>query len=362
MKVTWIRSMGGGISFRRPSTFLSFGIRGSGKSSLLEHIGENYLSNGFPIIDLFGSRDGEGLGWCRSPWAKDKKILLLHGDNTRVASSFDSMNISKWQLSDLEKYDITISSSPLYSSPDQEYRDVNRIIDLTYQRRVFDINSQITYILIREASNLLYSRMKVSTDQVQAKSKMTYFIREARHTGFALGIDTLKFTSIDIDIRSVIDYIFFKSLGIQGLPDDLSWLYSLIKPFALQSQEKKRFVCINSAGSVGIGTFSEVPWHKKEGEDILKECGIEVEHGEEMIESKKQERIGDLEHAKFIERRLNGEGYADIGGTMWTGEAIRIHVRNHNHDIDLKGACPRCTRAKSTLNTTKIPTGRYKGE
>lgn len=350
--------MGGGISFRRPSTFLGFGVRGSGKSSLLEHIGEIYLANGFPIIDLFGSRDGEGLAWCRSPWAEEKNILLLHGDNTRVASPFDSMNISKWKLDDLDKYDITISSSPLYSSPDQEYLDVNRIIDLTYKRRVFDVSSQVTYILIREAANLLYSRMKVSTNQIQAKAKMTYFIREARHTGFALGIDTLKFTSIDIDVRSVIDYIFFKSLGIQGLPDDLTWLYSLIKPFALQSQEKKRFVCINSAGSVGIGSFPKVPWHKNEGEDILKACGIEVEHTEELVETKPKFEVGDLEHSRFIELRLAGESYGSIAGDKWSSQSILNHVKKHNEDIDRLGYCQQCKRAKSEHFATKAPRGR----
>ncbi len=36
-------------------------------------------------------------------------------------------------------------------------------------------------------------------------------IRESRHMGVALGLDTLKFTSIDLDIRAVLDYLCLKS-------------------------------------------------------------------------------------------------------------------------------------------------------
>jgi hypothetical protein len=169
MHVAWIRHLGGGITFRRPHTFLSYGIRGSGKSSLLEHVGEHYLANGSPVIDLFGSRDGEGLAWCRSPWAEEKKILLLHGDNSDVSCSFDIRSISKYSLKDVQDYDIIISASPLYSSIDQEYRDINRILDSIYERLVWD---KVSNIIIREASNLLYSRMKVSSDQIVAKAKM----------------------------------------------------------------------------------------------------------------------------------------------------------------------------------------------
>ncbi len=352
MRVSWIRSLGGGITFRRPSTFLGYGIRGSGKSSLLEHVAENYLANGSPIIDLFGSRDGEGLAWCRSPWAKEKKILLLHGDNTSVASSFDSKNVSRYTLADLSKYDIIISASPLYSSIDQEYKDVNRILDSVYQRLVW---KKVANIIIREAANLLYSRLKVSKDQNIAKAKMAYFIREARHTGFAVSLDTLKFTSVDIDIRVTIDYIFFKSMGIQGLPADLRWLYSFIKPFALQKMRQEYFVCLTSSGSIGIGIFPEVPWHKDEGEDILKACGVEVDHGDELIDSKEKFIVGDLEHIIFIGKRVDGVSYADIAGKRWSSQTILNHIISHNADIDRTGGCLKCRRGEGPYSKKKIP-------
>jgi len=75
MKIYWIRG-NENLSFNKPQTFFILGIRGSGKSSLLEHIGTKYLEKGCCILDLFGSRDGEGLAWLRSPYAQDKRILF----------------------------------------------------------------------------------------------------------------------------------------------------------------------------------------------------------------------------------------------------------------------------------------------
>ena len=57
--------------------------------------------------------------------------------------------------------------------------------------------------------------------------------------GFAMSIDTLKFTSIDSDIRNVTDYLILKSQGVTGLPDDLSFLYGFIEPHILQEDASR---------------------------------------------------------------------------------------------------------------------------
>lgn len=197
--------MGGGITFQRPHSYLSFGIRGSGKSSLLECIAEQFLYKNSPVVDLFGSRDGEGLTWLRSPWADDKKILLLCGDNSSVASSFDVVNVSRFTRSHMDKYDIIISSAPLYSSIDVEYADIHKITKVLFERKAW---KKVGFLIVREAANLLYSRLKLSSEQKMAKIAMAYFCREARHSGFALGLDTGKMTSIDLDVRTGIEYLF----------------------------------------------------------------------------------------------------------------------------------------------------------
>jgi len=44
MKIVWARE-NDKISFNRPNVFFVTGIKGSGKSSLLEHIAEQYLAH-----------------------------------------------------------------------------------------------------------------------------------------------------------------------------------------------------------------------------------------------------------------------------------------------------------------------------
>ena len=111
---------------------------------------------------------------------------------------------------------------------------------------------------------------------------MTYLIREARHVGMAMGLDTLKMTSIDLDIRAVVDFLIFKSQGILGLPRDLYFIYRYLKPPKKANMPVDKFVILHRGGSMGIGSFHEIPWHKAEKEHILMAVGVSIEYGEEL--------------------------------------------------------------------------------
>ena len=103
-------------------------------------------------------------------------------------------------LDDFRNYDIVVSSSPLYSNLHDEFFHTNHLIDLVYKRLSW---KDLFYTIIRESANLLYARLRISPNQLAAKAEFTYLIREARHCGLSLGLGTLKYTSVDIDIRSV---------------------------------------------------------------------------------------------------------------------------------------------------------------
>ena len=133
MKVLWVRGSDS-IRFDRPHTWFCLGLRGTGKSSLLEHIAEQYLHEGHVVFDLFGSRDGEGLSWLRSGYAKDKRILLLRGENVDVDCSFPVKSVENISLGDFEDNDIVVSSSPLYINVDQEFLAAAKLTDLLYKR------------------------------------------------------------------------------------------------------------------------------------------------------------------------------------------------------------------------------------
>jgi hypothetical protein len=276
MKIRWVRG-NAKIRFNRPHTFFVIGVRGFAKSTWLETIGEYYLEKGNGVLDLFGSRDGEGLAWLRSPYAEDKKILLVHGENVSVKAPCDTKATTKVTLSDFEKYDIMVSSSPLYLGPDDEFINAGLLTDKIYKRLSY---KRLVYCICREAANLFYSRLKISESQVVSKAMMTYLIREARHVGMALGLDSTRFYSIDIDIRNLSGFIILKSQGMTGLTKDLEWLYRIFAPSMIRNMPKQFFIILNKEGTVGIGEFKEIPWHKQERENILKAVGVSVEYGE----------------------------------------------------------------------------------
>jgi hypothetical protein len=343
--VGWIRG-GERISFNRPSTWFVLGVRGEGKSSLLEHLAELHLKGGHAVLDLFGSRDGEGLAWLRSPYAQEK-ILLLHGDNADVTAPVDTKPVGKVRLSDFEDYDIVISSSPLYSSPSDEFTQVARLTDLLYKRLSW---KRLIFCITREAANLYYSRLRVAENQINAKAEMTYLIREARHMGIAMGLDTLKFTSIDLDIRSVIDYMIMKSQGVTGLPDDLSFLYGFIEPHVFRKMPPGNFVLMTRTGSIGLEAFPELPWHKQERENILRVLGITVEHGEDLKYGEEKgtfKTIGDEEHVELVKLYLNEKLSMDKIHKLKdrSPATVKNQLDKHNEAIKRVGFCSVCKRA-----------------
>jgi len=330
------------------------GIIDSAKSTFLERIGEEYLKAGHVVLDLFGSIDGEALAWLRSPWVEDKKVLLLHGDNVDVKSSHDTKNVSKLLVRDFHNYDILISATPLYISPSQEYREVNKVLDLLYKRQSW---RRLVYGIVREASNIFYSRIRVSKDQLAAKAEAIYLIRESRHMGLALGLDSLRFMSIDIDIRSVVDYQVIKALGLFGLPDDLEWLYHLVNPAFIRNMPRGAFVLLSRTGAIGMGSFSALPWHKQEKEAIVPAVGLRIEYGEEpkYAEDRRTfKTIGDYEHVEILELYLDEKQSMHKIAKLKKRSTSTVQGQIKGHDMAIKrsGFCPRCRRVKGNHETT----------
>ncbi|MFH1327663.1 MAG: hypothetical protein ABIH76_02235 [Candidatus Bathyarchaeota archaeon] len=351
MEIKWIRGADK-ISFNRPNTFFTIGIRGAGKSTFLETIGCHYLEKGHAILDLFGSRDGEGLAWLRSPIIEDKKVLLVHGENVSVKASYNCKPATKVTLSDFINYDLIISSSPLYLGVDDEFINAAQLTDKIYKRLSW---KRLVFCLCREAANLFYSRLKISENQVVSKAQMTYLVREARHVGMALGLDSTRYYSIDIDIRNLSDYIILKNQGMTGLTSDLSWLYSVFEPHIIRNMPPQFFIILSKTGSIGIGEFKAIDWHKQEGENILKAVGINVEYGEPIEKGEYRgthNTVGDVEHADII-RLYVAEGLSmnRIGEKLERSSRVPFTViHKHNSSVEGAGFCPACRRVKSALD------------
>ena len=359
MEIFWLRG-NDYISYNRPHTWFVLGRRGSGKSTFLELQGEYYLEQGHKIFDLFGSRDGEGLAWLRNPKVSHNEICLVHSDSTEVSKApCDSIKVGKLTLDDFENYRILISSSPLYLSPDDEFFQVNRITDLLYRRLSW---SKLIYAIVREAANLYYSRLKVAENQTIAKSQMTYLVREARHMGISLALDTLKFTSIDIDIRATIDYMIFKAQGIMNIPRDLYFMFNILDPAQMRRYKANEFAILTNQRDLGIGVFPELAWHKQEKEHILKQVGVEVEYGEQVEYGENKgtfQTLGDYEHSELVRDYVEGRG-----GMVAIAEAYGIspatvhnHVKKHNKELEQQGECSLCRRVESEYSQTEARRG-----
>lgn len=345
MKVFWRRG-NERLTFTRPKTYFGIGQIGTGKSTLLEHIGVSHLEKGSCILDLFGSADGEGLGWLRSPYIKDRRVLLLKGENVDVETVHDVKMVENLGLNDLEKYDFIISARPLYLNKDYEFWSIGKLTDLIYRRLHW---RKLIYLLAREAGNLWYSRLKVSEKQSDVKSEAIYMLREMRHLGCALGLDSLRFMSIDIDVRAHTDYLLLKAQGIDGFTSDLTWLYHFFAPAFVRSMKPWEFILVCRSGGLGVGHFPYHEWHKREKENIVKATGLKIEYGREVEPSKDMglfKSVGDKEHMEIIELYAQGLGYQAIADKL--GRSTRTpyeHVHRHNRAVKRSGFCAICKRA-----------------
>lgn len=136
----------------------------------------------------------------------EKSVLLPNAQYGEVHSFMDCgikiLDLGRaLTLGDLENFDIIISSSPLYLNIDQEFYYAARITDLLYKKLHW---KRLVYLIVREAANFYYSRLKVCENQAFAKSQMIYLLREARHVGLSLGLDSLRYYSIDIDLETCL--------------------------------------------------------------------------------------------------------------------------------------------------------------
>ena len=341
-----------GRATKKASAFAVYGGRGEGKSSLLENLSNNYAT----IIDIFGSRDNESLAWCRSP--RKDSVLFLKGQSVEISSQWPSVNAVDVTLKQMSEYKAVVTCSAFYNDLHEEWFNLAQIMNTCWKRTHWDIP---WCLAIREASNLLYSRTSLGDNQANAKNYIVYVLREMRHSGFAITLDSLRWFSIDIDIRTLADYTFLKAQGIEGLPDNLHWLYQYFDPYGVMRMGVEKFVVITRKGSVGCGTSTMPPWHKQETEDMLKLLNIEVKHGEAVNLGEKASSVGDFEHVKIINAR-NEKGPKDKPLSMGllakklnrSSRTIMLHLDHHNDAVLRDGECEKCRRAKSPLSKETI--------
>lgn len=109
---------------------------------------------------------------------------------------------------------------------------------------------------------------------------------------------------------------------------------------------------VTRKGALGLGEFPFHEWHKREKENILKEVGIKVEHGESLHEGEYRgtfRTVSDKEHAEMIrlhiEEGLSLEKIAEHFNR--SSRTPLLHIQKHSQAIERTSFCPACRRIKS---------------
>lgn len=336
-------------AFTKPLAFAVVGGTGAGKSALVELMASKYKK----VVDIYGSRDNEGLAWLRSPGYK--KVLLLKGASAIVdCNCADVMNASDLKLEDIEAHDATISVSAFYSKLEEEWYCLTKIMEKLWHRTHW---TEPWCLAIREASSLIYSRLSVGETQNMAKNYLIYVIREMRHCGFAVALDTIRWMGVDVDFRTIADYTFLKAQGIDGLPHNLRFLYRYFRPSGIMRMPVYDFVVVSRKGPIGFGMADLPAWHKQESENLLREFDIDIKYGElpHVTDGKMGTKVSDYEHVRIIKSRLTmkgktGEaiGMEELGKKLDRSSAtVFKQIARHNNMVHGVGECDKCARVRS---------------
>jgi len=347
----WIRGYEK-LAFHRPKIWLPVGLPGAGKSSLLESLSCRYEKT----IDLFGSRDNEALAWCRAPRYSSNEILFITGDSVELSGKWDTVPISKITLEDIQAHRLSLSAHSFYGNYEEEFYGMNQILKQFWRRVSWD---KPYFLLVREAANWIYARVRLVKNQSLAKAQFIHTMRELRHGGTSIGADTIRWTSIDKEVRDVADYMFIKRVGVHGLPSDIRWLYRYIKPSSLMNPPPSVFVLVSNAGPIAMGKFEEIPWHKKEKEDIMKILGIKRVQGEiPKYAIGGRNIVSDFEHIDLIQLYLETSSMEKVAERLGrSSRTVHDHIWAHNQGVEELGFCKRCRRAKGPHTKERIPVG-----
>ena len=350
IKVSWLRGHGR-IPFKKPLTILALGLKESGKSNFIEACSIRYLENG-RVYDLFGSRDNEGLAWCRVIPKED--VLFVTGDSVEIKGKWHSVAVKDLYSRYIQKHRVVISVSAFYGDRDEEFYGMTQIVDKHLYRRTHW--KTVDCLLCRELANFIYARIAQGKNQDLAKADFIYCLRESRHVGLTFAVDTIRWTSIDKEIRDVADFQVIKRVGTQGLPNDLKYLYSFIVPPLFMNPPPNVFFIIDNRGPIGIGKFDYVKWHKKEKDDLLTELGITPKYGDVPDYGDKQKGwLSDYEHRDIIGCRREGLSMHKIADRVHrSSKTVNDHIKDHNRQVQKRGYCVKCRRVKGVLDSIEV--------
>lgn len=339
-------------------TIFDVADKDAGKSAHLEVFGEGHLERGNHLIDFHGSVDNESMAWLRSPWVDGRSVLIVHGPTCKLEfkgpKSWETKDVNKLTFADYSSYDIMLSSPKFFMDNDgtKDFTSIGRFLRRLLIHR--ENSKPIIYVIIREASEVIYSRIKADERQDEVKAQILSGLGQARHIGVSLGLDTQRAVNVDKAFRDLADYTFYKRPRGENMPDEKKFAYRYVDLEPMLTMANNQFVVVDTKG-VGEGVNYLPPWHKREDDVMLAQLGIVQEFveapqaGEERGDVR---TMGDAEHCQIIRLYMEGDGlhgpYSmnEIADLMDVSSATPYyHIEKvHNAKVREKGECPRCLR------------------
>lgn len=222
---------------------LIIGHRGSGKSALLEFLGEQFYKAGRLVLDLFDPGNFESCFWC-IPRKKAYPILLVHPRYCEVDVSrspydieviCDDMGLETICRKAIEERRIVCLAGGLYEE-DHKFDLLTYWIKRFRKLNQFKLKTP-SAILIREASNVIYSHLRPAKQSSDTRKALLNAIRFCRHFNSSVIFDTQRLMDIYKAIRDNLDRICIKYIPEKNIPSllenekqEIEERYYLVKP------------------------------------------------------------------------------------------------------------------------------------
>lgn len=299
------------LRWNQPSTHWAIGLRHTGKSSLLEAICTNYAeTDRSTIFDLYSASDNEGLTWLRSPY---NQTLLIVGKDAKITSHNNSIawrRINEFTLEEAEQYQTVIAVPKLFRTEYEQYSALSYITRKLSERDSFN---KVNVLIIREAGEYIRSRVVTgeAKNHLKAIFDFIHLHNQAAHSGLAVCLDSLRALAIDISVREITNYVYFKQIGSRAIPKDIYHLLRHIMPHLLRRLPKEAFILLTEKDNIAIGRFNPVPWHIRKGEGLMKNLGIQVEF-ESKTQSNPDNPLIELHEPKDLKRKVTLEIHQEI--------------------------------------------------
>jgi len=305
------------------------GIRGGGKTGLLMNLAAHWGK----IIGLYGSLDDEILALLRaSKWAKHlEKGLILGPSTTSVTSSWSYKNYEDLTFADIESHDVIVLPQKIHSNPNSFSLACEHVSSFLLRRPYV---SDYWFMMIPEAANIMWARQSLKRAKLdQAKAYLVWLLRQLRHVGVSIGMDSQYLLALDKEVRNISDYTFLKNLGAFSLPNEIDWIYGYAHPPGLRALYPNEFVALDKFGGVYTGWFRLPPWHKTPNENIYESLGIKYDFGDpemrqfEMPKTQEEDIALHTEIIKAYMEVKNIKGTARK--TSHDRDTVRTHVEKH---------------------------------